>query len=99
MQEQGFITLRIMSRPGRINMSGHIMTIVRNILGEEAATKVGRIRMLTEDGQQVSLQHFPCTHLRSVVFQGSALDPFQEEANAMLEQAHELLNSAPASWH
>lgn len=51
-QETGFITLRVMSRPGRITMAGHIMTIVRNLLGEEASGRVGRIRLLQDQGQE-----------------------------------------------
>ena len=53
MQEPGVVTLKVMSRPGRITMAGHIMTIVRNILGEEAAGGVGKIRMLSENGEEV----------------------------------------------
>lgn len=47
------MTLKVMSRPGRITMAGHIMTIVRNILGEEVANGVGKIRMLKENGEEV----------------------------------------------
>jgi len=53
VQEPGVVTLKVMSRPGRITMAGHIMTIVRNILGEEAASGVGKIRMLSENGEEV----------------------------------------------
>lgn len=49
------MTLKVMSRPGRITLAGHIMTIVRNILGEEAANGVGKIRMLKENGEEVCL--------------------------------------------
>lgn len=49
------MTLKVMSRPGRITMAGHIMTIVRNILGEEVANGVGKIRMLRENGEEVCL--------------------------------------------
>ena len=52
MQEAGLVTLRVMSRPGRISMAGHIMTIVRNLLGEEGSNRVGRIRMLKEQGEE-----------------------------------------------
>ena len=34
-------------------MAGHIMTIVRNILGEEVSNNVGKIRMLRESGEEV----------------------------------------------
>ena len=47
------VTLKVMSKPGRITMAGHIMTIVRNILGEEASAGVGKIRMLRENGEEV----------------------------------------------
>ena len=57
VQETGFITLQIMSRPGRITMAGHIMTIVRNLLGDEAANQVGRIRLLQENNLEVSIQY------------------------------------------
>ena len=55
VQESGQVTLKVMSRPGRITMAGHIMTIVRNILGEEVAGGVGKIRMLEEKGEQVCM--------------------------------------------
>ncbi|KAL3136406.1 hypothetical protein ABBQ38_005663 [Trebouxia sp. C0009 RCD-2024] len=51
-QEAGWMTLKVMSRPGRITLAGHIMTIVRNILGEEAANGVGKIRMLKDKGEE-----------------------------------------------
>ena len=55
------MTLKVMSRPGRITMAGHIMTIVRNILGEEVANGVGKIRMLRENGEEVCLHSAgPC---------------------------------------
>lgn len=53
LQEAGQVTLRVMSRPGRISQAGHIMTIVRNLLGEEASGRVGRIRLLKEHGEEV----------------------------------------------
>jgi len=55
LQESGVVTLKVMSRAGRITMAGHIMTIVRNILGEDAAGGVGRIRMLQENGDEVCI--------------------------------------------
>jgi ATP-dependent RNA helicase DDX21 len=48
-QEVGYTTVRVMSRAGRITKGGHIMTIVRNVLGEEATSEVGRFRMLTDE--------------------------------------------------
>ena len=45
-QQIGYVTLRVLSRPGRVTKQGHVMTIVRNILGEDACGDVGRIRIL-----------------------------------------------------
>ena len=45
-QQIGFVTLRVLSRPGRVTKQGHVMTIVKNVLGEAACDEVGRIRML-----------------------------------------------------
>lgn len=56
------MTLKVMSRPGRITLAGHIMTIVRNILGEEVANGVGKIRMLKEKGEEVCLLHQATKH-------------------------------------
>jgi ATP-dependent RNA helicase DDX21 len=50
-QEEGWVTLRVMSRPGRITMIGHIMAIVRNLIGDEATKNIGKVRMLSQDGQ------------------------------------------------
>ena len=47
-QEVGLVTLRVMSRPGRITQPGHVMTIVRNVAGPEATSTVGRVRMLVD---------------------------------------------------
>ena len=49
------MTLRVLSRPGRITQAGHIMTIVRNVAGTGAADEVGRIRLLQDKktGQEV----------------------------------------------
>ena len=44
----GLVTLRVMSRPGRITQPGHVMTIVRNVAGAEATSTVGRVRMLVD---------------------------------------------------
>ena len=40
--------MRVMSRPGRITMPGHIMTIVRNVVSAEAVNGIGRVRMLDD---------------------------------------------------
>ncbi len=42
------MTLRVLSRPGRISQAGHVMTIVRNVAGPGAADEVGRIRLLKD---------------------------------------------------
>ena len=49
------MTLRVLSRPGRITQAGHVMTIVRNVAGTGAADEVGRIRLLQDKktGQEV----------------------------------------------
>ena len=47
-QEVGAVTMRVMSRPGRITMPGHIMTIVRNVVSAEAVNGIGRVRMLDD---------------------------------------------------
>lgn len=48
-QEVGLVTLRVMSRPGRITLPGHVMTIVRNVVGPDATTGIGRVRLLADD--------------------------------------------------
>lgn len=40
--------MRVMSRLGRITQPGHVMTIVRNVVGEEAVAAIGRVRMLSD---------------------------------------------------
>ena len=56
-QEVGAVTMRVMSRSGRITQPGHIMTIVRNVVSAEAVGAIGRVRMLDDRKQkmQVSL--------------------------------------------
>lgn len=56
-QEVGAVTMRVMSRPGRITQPGHVMTIVRNVVSAEAVNAIGRVRMLDDRKaqQQVSL--------------------------------------------
>ncbi len=44
----GLVTLRVMSRSGRITQPGHVMTIVRNVAGAEAVSAVGRVRMFSD---------------------------------------------------
>lgn len=36
-----------MSRQGRVTKVGQVYTIVRNVLGEEASTEIGRVRLLS----------------------------------------------------
>ena len=38
----------MLSRPGRITNFGHVFTIVRNVVGEQAVSGVGKIQMLTD---------------------------------------------------
>ena len=73
--EVGQTTLRVLSRPGRVTQPGHIMTIVRNLLGSSAANVVGRVRMLTdaESGRE-----------------GAAFDLPDEVASQLFEKADEL---------
>ena len=42
--EVGQTTLRVLSRPGRVTQPGHVMTIVRNLLGAEAANGAATAR-------------------------------------------------------
>lgn len=48
-QEVGLVTMRVMSRPGRITLPGHVMTIVRNVIGADGVTGIGRVRLLSDD--------------------------------------------------
>ena len=61
-QEVGLVTMRVMSRPGRITLPGHVMTIVRNVIGADGVTGLGRVRLLQDDraGMEVG---FPPTIL------------------------------------
>ena len=45
-QQDGYVTLRVLSKVGRLTKQGHVSTIVRNVLGEKMLNKIGRIRML-----------------------------------------------------
>ena len=57
-QQQGFTTVRVISRPGRITQAAHVFVIVRNLISSAAADKVGRVRLLPvdESGQQACTQ-------------------------------------------
>jgi ATP-dependent RNA helicase DDX21 len=61
-QEVGSTTLRVMSRAGRIAAPGHVITIVRNLLGRESADAVGRVRMLSDaaGGEDGAAFDVPC---------------------------------------
>lgn len=50
------VTLRVMSRPGRITQPGHVMTIVRNVVGADSVGAVGRVRMLTDPKQSLEVR-------------------------------------------
>lgn len=73
--EVGQTTLRVLSRPGRVTQPGHVMTIVRNLLGPAAANAVGRVRMLSdaESGRE-----------------GAAFDLPDEVASQLFEKVDEL---------
>jgi len=54
------VTLRVLSRPGRISQAGHVMTIVRNVAGPGAADEVGRIRLLKDKkSEQEAREPYP----------------------------------------
>ena len=42
------MTLRLMSRAGRVSSAGNVVGIVRNLIDESASRTVGRIRMLRD---------------------------------------------------
>ena len=50
-----------MSRPGRITLPGHVMTIVRNVIGADGVTGIGRVRLLSDDraGMEVRGLYLP----------------------------------------
>jgi len=54
-QEEGKVTVRLLSKMGRITQPGHIVGIVRNVVSLDAAGMVGRILMLKEDGAEGAL--------------------------------------------
>ena len=53
LQEAGLATLKVMSKPGRITLPGHVAQIVRNLSGQDASNLVGRIRMLSDGVDEV----------------------------------------------
>lgn len=59
------MTMRVMSRPGRITLPGHVMTIVRNVVGADATNGIGRVRLLSDDraGMEVTCRLFLCPSL------------------------------------
>lgn len=63
-QQDGYVTLRVLSKVGRLTKQGHVSTIVRNVLGEKMLNKIGRIRMLPAlkgETQEVTMRLFPPT--------------------------------------
>ncbi|EIE18444.1 DEAD-domain-containing protein [Coccomyxa subellipsoidea C-169] len=74
-QEVGLVTMRVMSRPGRITLPGHVMTIVRNVIGADGVTGLGRVRLLQDDRAGM---------------EGAAFDVPQEIADKMMENVEEL---------
>ena len=52
------MTVRLLSKMGRITQPGHIVGIVRNAVSLDAAGMVGRILMLQEDGAEGKLRSF-----------------------------------------
>ena len=50
------MTVRLLSKMGRITQPGHIVGIVRNVLTMDAASMVGRILMLSEGGAEGTLR-------------------------------------------
>ena len=46
--EEGRTTVRVQTRPGRITMAGHVLTIVRNVVSDEASNRVRRVTLLAE---------------------------------------------------
>ena len=56
VQEAGLATLKVMSKPGRITLPGHVAQIVRNLSGQDASNLVGRIRMLSDGDEEVRHQ-------------------------------------------
>ena len=57
LQEAGLATLKVVSKPGRITLPGHVAQIVRNLSGQDASNLVGRIRMLSDGDEEV--RHWP----------------------------------------
>ena len=47
-QEEGRVTLRLMSKAGRVSSAGNVVGIVRNLISEDASRTVGRVRMLKD---------------------------------------------------
>lgn len=52
VQEEGKVTLRLMSKAGRVSSAGNVVGIVRNLIDERASKTVGRIRMLHEGAME-----------------------------------------------
>lgn len=60
-QQPGYVSIRVMSHLGRLTRQGHVSTIVKNVLGEPALRKIGRIRLLPAErgaDEEVCKVHF-----------------------------------------
>ena len=70
------MTLRVLSKVGRLTKQGHVSTIVRNVLGEKMLNKIGRIRMLPAtkgETQEVRPQFFALLHALKIGIQRAGL--------------------------
>lgn len=77
-QQQGYITIRVLSHLGRLTRQGHVSTIVKNVLGEPALTTIGRIRLLpAEPGEEE---------------EGAAFDLPDHLADELMEKKEELIS-------
>ena len=72
LQEAGLATLKVVSKPGRITLPGHVAQIVRNLSGQDASNLVGRIRMLSDGDEEV--RHEP-VRVKGACASGSAVHP------------------------
>ena len=88
--------MRVMSRPGRITMPGHIMTIVRNVVSAEAVNGIGRVRMLDDRKAQKQVS-IPLPALPSCIWRGCCLHAeVQRSAAGCLHRSCALAHSCDA---
>ena len=75
------MTMRVMSRPGRITLPGHVMTIVRNVVGADATNGIGRVRLLSDDraGLEVSTLRCHCCFLTLGMYWAPVCDCVHDE--------------------